>query len=737
MPFSRFVTFLALLLLCSVNLLADQYEAFAENGKYGLKNTTSGEVVIPPQYESIGWSDGSFKIVNNVIGARQNEKWALIEIDGGKISSHRYANLTPFIDNLFIASQREKYSILTHFGLINARGKTIIDFDYSRIQRVDDLLVASKKAGQDYKYGILNKGGRSIIPFEFKLISPIKEGFFAVQNGEKLSAIYTAQGRAITDFRFESVEELTSNLFLVTYYNKRGLLDVNGNLVVEPIYKNIQLSGSKARALPFKKWDLYDDKNFQKSFYFDKMRIIDPQTFAVTSGRQTGLIDQEENYDEYLSGLSVVNSINGITIVEGSESGYQGAIESTGKTILPTNYDAIRVIGDVLFGQIKRIDKQDWTVFNRSGNKVSPFNYESFELLKNGLIKASRNGKKGLLTNSGDELSPFIYDNIGEFKNGLAVVDYQDRVGVINTNGNWVITPYNDDIDILDDIIKIKQASEWKLASYDGREKVRSYDEIIPLSMGYAKRGKTGYQLYNANDSLWLEHTYDTIQFIHSDLYALSRDNRFFFFKPSNEASFALDSGVVKVGQYSEGLIRVLRDNQWGQVNEAGQLRIANRYDDIQSFSEGLSAVKLIGKWGFIDKNETLVVQPIYDEVTPIYRGLSVVKKGDKYGLMDTAGKLILPEDFTSINRQENYIILNSNGQHGLADSKGKLIRTPQYDSIKALPNGYFLIARDGLKGIINLQGQDVVPLSYEAIEQMGNRFLASEPSEWILIDVK
>jgi len=104
---------------------------------------------------------------------------------------------------------------------------------------------------------------------------------------------------------------------------------------------------------------------------------------------------------------------------------------------------------------------------------------------------------------------------------------------------------------------------------------------------------------------------------------------------------------------------------------------------------------------------------------------------------MNQSGVLVLPEQFSSIDRQKNYMILNSDGIFGLADSTGKLIRSPQYDQVTALEHNYFLIEKDGLKGVINLKGQDVVPLSYEAIEQMGNRFLATEPSKWKLIDLK
>ncbi|OEK00056.1 hypothetical protein BFP97_00350 [Roseivirga sp. 4D4] len=737
MPLIRQLFFILILILCQVNLRAGEYEPFRVDGKYGIKDVTSGEVLIPPQYEAIGWSDGSFKVISNVIGARQNEKWALIDLEGGKVTLHRYAQLTPYLDNLFIASQRESNSILANYGVINAKGKSVIDLSYVRMEPVGNLLIASKRVGADDRYGLLNRNGKSIIPFTFKNILAIDETLFSVQNDNNLSAVYSSSGKAITAFEYESLEKLTDELLLAKSFNKRGILNRSGTLIIPTIYKNIQISGQRVRALPFKKWDLYSENSLDTTYYFDQMQIINQDRFAISSGQQAGIIDQDENYIEYLSNLNIISSINEITIVEDVDSKFQGAMDASGKLVLPVNYDSIRIFNKVIVGQVKRLDKQDWTVFNKSGARQSPFQYESFKQLDNGLIEAVRNGKKGLLYENGKDLSPFVYDGIGEFKNGLAVVAYQGSYGVINMKGNWVITPYNDHIEIQEDVIRLQQGSEWKLVDFDGKETVRAYGLLTNLPRGYSKWTRKGYELRDENDSLWLDHLYDTIQVIKKDLYGLKRDGRFFLFNPNNANDIALDSGITLLGEFSEGLISVKKDNQWGQIAEDGRLRIANRYEAIQAFSEGLSAVKLIGKWGFIDKNEQLIVQPTYDQVSPFYKGLSIVSRNSLFGIINSSGKSVLPEDFTAIDRQEDYIILNSNEVFGLADAKGKLIRSPQYDSIKALAGGYFLIGRDGLKGVINLRGEDVIPLSYESIQQLGNRFLASEASQWKLIDLQ
>ncbi len=45
---------------------------FAENGKIGMKDE-DGNVVLPPSFEALGWSDGNFSVIGDVTGYRQND----------------------------------------------------------------------------------------------------------------------------------------------------------------------------------------------------------------------------------------------------------------------------------------------------------------------------------------------------------------------------------------------------------------------------------------------------------------------------------------------------------------------------------------------------------------------------------------------------------------------------------------------------------------------------------------
>ena len=732
---SLFLTFICL--LSGHTLWSDQYSVYQENGKYGLRNDTSGEVVIQPRYESIGWSDGSFKMSGNLIGAKQNEKWALINVDGNKITAHSYTNLTPFTNSLFVAGQRSQFSIMVNFGLVNSKGKSVLPFEFSSLNPAGDQLIAAKRIANLYQYGVLNKSGKAVIGLDFPSVSLIEPGYYAVRNKEGFEAIYNANGLALTDFEFESIVLYNEALFLIKFYNRHGLIDKKGKLVVPPIYKNIQLSGNKVRALPFTKWHFYKSDQFEKTFYFDQMDQVAPGKFSVASSENIALIDEKETYISYKDRMELIGAKHGVSLIRDPQTQYVGALDTTGKVILPVTYDSIQVFPEFVFAQIKKPDRQNWATFNHKGEKLNLFSYESFLTLDNGSIQAVRSGKLGLLNHKGIESSPFLYDSISAFRNNLAVVKYQGQQGVISKDGLWIVTPYNDSIVICEDHIFMKKGSESRILNPDGKTLVSSYHKITPLPQGYFEQVSNGFRLYNFDQEQILEPTYDSIGAIHKDLYCLKRDDRFFFYRPSDSSDFALDIDTEVIGSFHEGLIKVRIDGQWGYINEEGQLAIANRYQAVDEFSEGLSAVKLIGKWGYINRSENLVVQPQYDEAGAFYGGLALIRKGNSYGMIDRNGQFVLSDQYSTIKRFDDYILLESDGLFGLADASGRLVRSPQYDRIVALDKGYFQVEKGPLKGVINLKGLDVIPLAYENISQLGDQFIASEKSKWLLLDIK
>lgn len=733
----RFITTFLFTFLCSGLLAFDQFEAFKENGKFGVINTETSEVVVKPEYDAVGWSDRTFSVFNNTIGIKQNEKWALTSLDGSKITSHQYTILYPFKDNLLITGLRSSFSILNKLGVMTTRGKIVIGIQYDQITPAGNQLITGTLTQGRYLFGLLSKNGKEVIEQKYASIAPVELEVLSVKNEDGFSAIFNTTGQQLSPFEFEHIAPYDNKNLLVTYYNRKGLVNKTGKVTTPPIYKDIKLTGSKTTALPFKKWTIFGEATSnEKTFFFDQIIPINDQEFAIQTSDNVGVITRQEAYKTYLPDLKLLGVKRKLLIVYNGE--YQGVLDSKGNFVLPLNYDKVEIRNEVIFAQIRRRDKQDWQAFNHRGVLQSNQRYESFFPVSDHRIGAVRNGKRGLLDNEGNEVSPFIYDDLQPMKNKRSVVGYQGNQGLINDRGHWVITPYKDSLIAYDSFVFYKQGTQSGILDFSEQVLFSTQNEMKSLgSWFFTIKDLDGYQVLNSRGALLTESHYDSIYVIHDDLLALRKSDDYWLFRPSSQQRIKTPKNTELLGTYAEDMIAAKIDGQWGFISEQGRLRIANRYEAVDQFSEGLAAVKLIGKWGIINKQEELVIQPSYTHINPFYGGLSIVQQNNLMGMIDKKGNLVLNTQYGSIERFETYIIIKSSGLFGLADKHGNLIRGPQYDSIYTSDGRDFIVSKEGRFGVVALSGQDKVPVAFESIQAFGKLYLVAEPSQWITLPSK
>lgn len=727
----RFTLFLALLCTTPSLLAFDQFEPFSENGKYGLINTETEEVIIPAEYEAIGWSDSTFRLQDNSIGIKRNGKWALTRVGGDPITPHQYTELYPYTNGLFIIAERSQFSILNTYGVISAKGKITIPLEYDRLQVADQQLIVAGLDQGRYRYGVLQSNGRWVIDESYEAISLVESGIYAVKEPQGLSAIFNSQGQQLSPFEFESIEAFDNERLLVTYYNRKGLVNKAGKAVIAPVYKEVALRNGQIRALPFRKWNSFGQPTGKPVYYFDRLMPLQNKVFAVQANENLGIISDKEAYIAYFENLKLIRAAHGLAVVSNGQ--YQGVIDAKGKQIMAPNYDSIIVRPNLVMGEIKRKNGQNWQLFDHNGDLISRQYYESFFEVTPERIGAVRNGKLGLLDNRGIEKTPFVYDSIGRFTDNRAVVKYQGNQGVINQDGYWLITPYKDSLALYPNFALYKQGSETGLMSYSESVLYRTQNQLRPLTPGVvAVIGESGWELADRYGTLLLNDSYDSAKTIHPDLLALFKEGKCSLFRPSQRQLINTPKHTQDLRDFAEGGVSAKIDDQWGFISEQGQLSVANRYEDVQAFSERLAAVRLIGKWGVINRQEDIIIQPTYDSIGAFYGGLALVRKEGLYGLVDREGQLVLEVQYDAIQFRKNHIILETAGLYGLADRRGGIIRTPQYDALVALGDNLFQVTKNSKQGVISLKGEDVVPVAFNQILRVGEGFLAAEPSVWI-----
>ena len=318
-----------------------------------------------------------------------------------------------------------------------------------------------------------------------------------------------------------------------------------------------------------------------------------------------------------------------------------GAINSTGKLVIPFKYDSH---GDFSEGLAAVSLNGKWGYVNKQGTLEIPTKYESAEKFEDGLACVQFNGKYGAINKHGTLVIPIKYDYPFSFSEGMAVVQMNDKYGFINKQGTLVIPcKYSRAGDFSEGLASVGRAFgyDYEYGYIDKEGKV-----ILPFEFSYAGSFNNGI----AKVKLTLE-----ISNIYSD-----NKNSILLDKYGN----MIDWGII--GDFSEGLYSISNDDfEYGYKDKSGTLIIPYEYDVAENFSEGMALVN-------INKQGKVIVPFVYDWGGNFKDGVAWVKKNGKYGYVNNVGEEITPFVFDELsNFHDGFACVEMKGKSGFIDKDG------------------------------------------------------------------
>jgi hypothetical protein len=198
-------------------------------------------------------------------------------------------------------------------------------------------------------------------------------------------------------------------------------------------------------------------------------------------------------------------------------------------------------------------------------------------------------------------------------------------------------------------------------------------------------------------------------------------------------------------------------DGNWGYLNEYGKEMIEPVYEEASLFSDGLAAVAQQGLYGYISKSGNLVINYLFKDAEPFHNGFAVVMKDSLYGLINKKGEFIIQalydelseteDDLFIAAKNEKYGYVRRNGvpltaftfdiasdfrnhkavvslgeKSGLIDEQGRYIINPVFDELVFISDSLLkAMNEEELWGIIDAQGDTILPFDYEAIGEFGD----------------
>lgn len=690
---------LLLFFAASSTALAD-YVVFYDNGKAGLRDD-SGKVILPAAFDALGWTDGTFSIINQVTGYRQKGKWGLVNLKKEFITKAEFETVTSAGgDRVVVSRQINPYTV--KYGCVDLTGKITVPFLYDGIKIHGLRAIVFVKNGPKYEHGLIDLNDKSILSVKYRDIRPIGSLRFAIQDFDRHTALFSEDGVQLTEFVIDSISSFKKGNAVIYQNFKQGLIDREGTITVQPEWRELRTTDKGIEGRSSDTWKILNQENKEVTSIEADELSVDGTHYLYTLAGKHGVVGESLNkqidlkydhLDAFRNNLSVARKGNKF-----------GLVSLSGKETFPFEFDSLALEGNFVRAMIKN----QWMIYDTFGIRKTDRYYETLLPFNSKFFPVKNHNFWGAVDRYGKQSLTCVYDSITGFNYDLVSVKFKGLYGILDYDERWKVYPQKNPLTLIDNDHYIeKQDSILFLKKFGGEIVYFTQNNLTFLDGIFEETAADG-----------------TVR--HVTLSGIS----------STVISPPKVEGTEEVFEETEGMRGIRRDGRYGFVDSRGRLRIANRYEGIGTFREGLAPVMILGKWGFVDKEDKIAINPNFEQVTGFDNGLAIVRRAGKTGVINKQGQFILPLRYDSISRMGTSLIIHQQNQSGVADSKGRVQIEPRFDHLQLLPNN-LVVVRDREKwGVLTLDGMTVIPLIYSFIEYnpVTNQFLANKKSDWTLL---
>lgn len=514
--------------------------------------------------------------------------------------------------------------------------------------------------------------------------------------------------------KLEVIEEADVKYYVLRKENKYGVIDKEGNIVVEPKYAEIIIPN------PTKDVFLYSENATINNSNFSAMNMAGDKLFgdyesvcAIDINQLSSYVPYEKTVLKYkkgnlyglvnLSGEKVTDAIyeeiQGIDYKEGylkaKKNGFYGVIDINGKSVIKNEYDDIESDGyyneDIKYskaGFILRIKTDDGYKYGYATNKGKILKDAMFNSVnrltdiddsKNIYFVATMNGKSGLYKNNKIVIKNEFDDIIYDISSKLLLVQNGNGEGVYNLDGKCIVPIDYENIIIGGDYINASKGEKKLVFDLNGKE-------------------------------------VNTDNFSHtkvSDKYSIIIDNDNNYNIVDNSNNKLLKDNFVYIEYFKEDLFIATKDSKTGVINSNGNVVAPISYGTVQRINgtDLLEAIKLenneidlINVSGNVIKGIENATLEVEDNYIKLYSDTDV-KYFDLNG-NEVNYKKLYPNNTIFADKQ--------NGKWGFVDANGNKVIDYKYDFVTEQFGNFVGVKQDGKWGVLTVTGQNVLKPTYK-----------------------
>jgi len=351
-------------------------------------------------------------------------------------------------------------------------------------------------------------------------------------------------------------------------------------------------------------------------------------------------------------------------------------------------------------GELRLVqDNNMWGYADDEGNVVIPGQFHiACEFNSRDYAIVMKDGYYGVINKKGETIVPFEYHNMlycGLYDNNYIIVHKYLKRGVINLKNEIVIPiKYDHIFQYGPNIFRVKVSKKYGLINDKG-------ETVVPII--YDSIDRMGYN---------------------NGIYRLRLDNKYGLFNINGKDTGLIYDYIVRTG---DKLIRVQLDNKWGFLNQNFEEVIPAIYERAWDFEDNFALVKEYGEWYFLfymNEDEMQERKKEMKEHSWLYKLTNKI-----FNSFNNYAKISVKEQVN------NRSLLGEHSSHFVRTKKDALyiddyISTRKESALIPIEvdevtyfddDGYAEVRKDGKYGLINADGDFVIPCIYDELRRWKN----------------
>ncbi len=525
------------------------------------------------------------------------------------------------------------------------------------------------------------------------------------------------------DFEIERVTEINYNILYKD--NKYGVINRNGDIIVEPVYNIVQIPNpSKDIFICMGEYNSeqkeYDVKvlnsNGQELYQeYENVQAIPTETtydgipFEKTALKykengKYGLlnIDGKKLTDAIYDQISAISYKEGMLLVK--QGDYSGVTNINGKTLIPVEYESITVDNyynkETLYKTTGYIvsKKSDvgyrYGYINYKGKVIAETEYTTIQRVtelkddENVYLVAYKDGQAGILKNKNNILN-FEYEDISyNSYNEVFVIQRNGKQGIIDKDGKIKIAPEYESIVFGGIYVNAQKGDEFYLLDLNGKQ-IENQEILskLPTNAGHyiVSDYNEMYKIVDENGNSVINNNYTYIEEIDNNYYIVGTNNKNGIIDLTGKAVvdlkynsiFKIDGTDLLQANISNTNTITLIDKNMKVLATMDNAKIEIDENYIRLYSES-------GSRYFSDEGKELSTKDLFPN-----NKLFAIQINEKWGFVDSNGNLKIQNEYDMVTEFNEYGFagINKDGKWGSINSNGEIVQEPIYELKGTSPN--------------------------------------------------